>query len=143
MARSAKAHAVAVSVRSVGIALSLAGSLLAASALLATGFDGGAKAGAAFDGTWKVVIITQSGACDPAYTYPVRVSGGRVSYAGEGGFEISGHVADGGGVNVAIAHGEQRASASGKLTASSGSGQWSGKSSATACSGRWEASRMS
>jgi hypothetical protein len=137
MARSAKAHAVAVSARSACLALSLAGSLLA------TGFEGGAQAGAAFDGTWKVVIITQSGTCDPAYTYPVRVSGGRVSYAGEGGFEISGHVADGGGVNVAIARGEQRASASGKLTASGGSGQWSGKSSATACSGRWEASRMS
>lgn len=143
MAQSAKAHAAAASVRSAGIALSLAGSLLAASVLLATGFDGGAKAGAAFDGTWKVVIITQSGSCDPAYTYPVRVSGGRVSYAGEGSFEISGHVADGGGVNVAIARGEQRASASGRLTASAGSGQWSGKSSATACSGRWEASRMS
>lgn len=142
MARSAKAQAAAVSARPVRLALWVAGSLLAIAALMALSF-GGAKAGAAFDGTWKVVIITQSGTCDPAYTYPVRVSGGRISYAGDGSFEISGSVAEGGGVNVAIARGAQRASASGKLTASSGSGHWSGKSSETACSGRWEASRAS
>jgi hypothetical protein len=111
----------------------------AVSAVLA--FANGAQAGAAFDGTWKVTIITQSGNCDPAYSYPLKVEDGRVSYAGDGSFEISGNVGAGGGVSVAIARGDQKASASGKLTATSGSGHWSGKSSSTACTGRWEAVR--
>jgi hypothetical protein len=101
------------------------------------------KAAASFDGAWRVTIITQSGNCDPAYSYPVKVEGGRVSYSGDGDFDISGHVGDAGAVSVAIARGDQKASASGKLSANSGSGQWSGKSSSTACSGRWEATRNS
>ena len=100
-----------------------------------------AEAGAAFDGTWKVTIVTQSGNCDPAYSYPLKVVDGRISYAGDGSFEISGNVGAGGGVTVAIARGDQKASASGKLTATSGAGHWSGKSASTACSGRWEATR--
>jgi hypothetical protein len=36
-----------------------------------------ARAGSAFDGAWRVTIITQSGNCDPAYSYPVKVEGGR------------------------------------------------------------------
>jgi hypothetical protein len=99
------------------------------------------EAGAAFDGTWKVTIITQSGNCDPAYSYPLKVVDGRISYAGDGSFDISGNVGAGGGVTVAIARGEQKASASGKLTATSGSGRWNGKSASTSCTGRWEAVR--
>ena len=30
-----------------------------------------------FDGTWSVLIITQSGDCDRAYRYPVRIANGR------------------------------------------------------------------
>lgn len=101
------------------------------------------KAAGSFDGAWRVTIITQSGNCDPAYSYPVKVEGGRVSYSGDGSFDISGHVGDAGAVNVAIARGDQKASASGKLSANSGSGQWSGKSASMECSGRWEASRRS
>ena len=102
-----------------------------------------ARAGSAFDGAWRVTIITQSGNCDPAYSYPVRVEGGRVSYSGDGSFDISGHVGDAGAVNVTIARGDQKASGNGKLSANSGSGQWSGKSASAACSGRWEATRAS
>ncbi|MES2752343.1 MAG: hypothetical protein V4661_13320 [Pseudomonadota bacterium] len=102
-----------------------------------------AKAAGSFDGSWKVTIITQSGNCDPAYSYPVKVVAGRVSYSGEGSFDISGQVGEAGAVSVAIARGDQKASASGRLSANAGSGQWTGKSSSTACSGRWEASRSS
>ncbi|NGX94464.1 MAG: hypothetical protein G4V63_04290 [Candidatus Afipia apatlaquensis] len=116
-----------------------AAALLTAAIVLATS----AKAGSSFDGSWKVTIITQSGNCDPAYSYPVRVEGGRVSYSGDGSFDISGHVGDAGAVNVTIARGDQKASGSGKLSANSGSGQWSGKSSSMTCSGRWEATRAS
>ena len=142
MARPTKAKAVAASYNPALTLWWLSASVLAVMALLALIFSGSAKAGATFDGSWKVIIITQTGTCDPAYSYPVRVTDGRVSYGGDGSFEISGHVADGGGVNVVIARGDQKASASGKLSASSGGGQWIGKSASTACSGRWEASRV-
>jgi hypothetical protein len=102
---------------------------------------GHSKASSSHDGIWRVTIITQSGDCDPAYSYPVKVVGGQVSYFGEGGFDISGNVGDAGNVVVSIARGDQHASASGKLNGNSGSGQWSGKSAATACNGRWEAAR--
>lgn len=114
-----------------------AAAMLTAAVMLATA----ARAGSAFDGAWRVTIITQSGNCDPAYSYPVKVEGGRVSYSGDGSFDISGHVGDAGAVSVTIARGDQKASGSGKLSANSGSGQWSGKSASTSCSGRWEATR--
>lgn len=114
-----------------------------AAALATVALPDASKAGGSFDGSWRVTIITQSGNCDPAYSYPVKVEGGRVSYSGDGDFDISGHVGDAGGVNVTIARGDQKASGSGKLSANSGSGQWSGKSSSMSCSGRWEAIRSS
>lgn len=117
--------------------------VIMAGALAAIVQPGATRAAGSFDGAWKVTIITQSGNCDPAYSYPVKVQGGRVSYSGDGGFDISGQVGEAGTVNVAIARGDQKASANGKLSASSGSGQWSGKSANTVCSGRWEATRAS
>ena len=73
----------------------LAAAMLTAVIMLATS----AKAGSAFDGAWRVTIITQSGNCDPAYSYPVKVESGRVSYSGDGSFDISGHVGDAGAVS--------------------------------------------
>lgn len=119
------------------------GLMIMAAALAAVVQPASTKAAGSFDGAWRVTIITQSGNCDPAYSYPVKVEGGRVSYSGDGDFDISGHVGDAGGVSVTIARGDQKASGSGKLSANSGSGQWSGKSSSTSCSGRWEATRNS
>lgn len=128
---------------SSSVKILFAATLAALSLVVAVALASAAKAAASFDGSWKVTIITQSGNCDPAYSYPVKVEGGRVSYSGDGSFEISGHVGDAGAVNVTIARGDQHASGNGKLTATSGSGQWTGKSSSTACSGRWEAIRNS
>ena len=57
------------------------------------------KAGAAvavgggYDGIWNVLIITQAGSCDPAYSYPFRVSGGRISTMGPA--NVSGSVGRG------------------------------------------------
>ncbi|CAN5555827.1 hypothetical protein BH11PSE4_BH11PSE4_01700 [soil metagenome] len=115
----------------------------AAGVAAAIALAGAAHAAASHDGNWKVTIITQAGNCDPAYSYPVKVSGGVVSYSGDGSFEISGKVADAGTVSVSIARGDQHANATGKLTGDAGSGQWSGKSASTNCSGRWEATRAS
>ncbi len=139
----------AVRAKTIALSLNPAARLFALAAFAAAALTAAivlavsAKAGSSFDGAWKVTIITQSGNCDPAYSYPVKVVGGRVSYSGDGSFDISGHVGDAGAVSVAIARGDQKASANGKLSANSGSGQWSGKSSSTSCSGRWEATRAS
>lgn len=135
------ARAVAVSVVPFALRWLFVAALLGAAVSAVLVFSKGVQAGAAFDGTWKVTIITQSGNCDPAYSYPLKVEGGRISYAGDGSFEISGNVGASGGVTVAIARGDQKASASGKLTATAGSGHWNGKSSGTSCAGRWEAVR--
>ncbi|WP_315836438.1 hypothetical protein [Bradyrhizobium prioriisuperbiae] len=102
---------------------------------------GYSKASASHDGDWRVTIITQSGDCDPAYSYAVKVAGGQVSYSGNGSFDITGNVGEAGNVSVSISRGDQRANASGKLKGNAGAGQWSGKSASTACSGRWEAVR--
>jgi hypothetical protein len=110
---------------------------------LAIALAGHSRAASSHDGLWRVTIMTQSGDCDAAYSYPVKVVDGQVSYSGDGSFDISGSVGDAGNVSVSIARGDQRASASGKLNGNSGSGQWSGKSASTACSGRWEAVRNS
>ena len=37
-----------------------------------------ARMGGGYDGIWNVLIITQAGSCDPAYSYPFQVSGGRI-----------------------------------------------------------------
>lgn len=113
----------------------------AAGVAAAIALAGAAHAATSHDGNWKVTIITESGNCDPAYSYPVKVVGGKVSYNGDGSFQISGNVADAGSVNVSIARGDQKANASGKISGNSGAGQWSGKSSSTTCAGRWEASK--
>jgi hypothetical protein len=137
-----KAKAIAVSANSpahTAIRWFFAAAAVAAAIALA----GASKAASSHDGNWKVTIITQVGNCDQAYSYPVKVEGGHVSYSGNGSFEISGTVAAAGDVIVAIAHGDQHANASGKLSGNSGAGQWIGKSSSTACSGRWEALRAS
>ena len=115
--------------------------LLAAWVVAAIALSVGAHAGANFDGAWHVTIITQSGNCDKAYSYPVKVEAGQISYSGDNSFDISGKVADAGTVNVNIARGDQKASANGKLSATNGSGEWTGKSASMNCSGRWEASR--
>ena len=144
MVRNSSKQAKAIAIKQDAKALTTLKWLFAAAGVAAAiALAGAAHAAPSHDGNWKVTIITQAGDCDPAYSYPVKVSGGRVSYAGDGSFEINGNVAEAGAVNVSIARGEQHANASGKLAGNSGSGQWTGKSSTTTCSGRWEASRES
>jgi hypothetical protein len=144
MADNSRKQAKAIAIPANNAATTTLKWLFAAAGIAAAiALAGAAHAAASHDGNWKVTIITEAGNCDPAYSYPVKVAGGVVSYAGDGSFEISGKVADAGGVNVSIARGEQHANATGKLSANAGTGQWSGKSSSTTCSGRWEAARAS
>ena len=94
---------------------------------------------ASFDGPWTVVIVTQSGNCDAAYSFPLRVSGGRV--VSTGGATFDGRISGGGSVSVAISSGGSSGRASGRLSGYSGSGRWSGILNGARCSGRWEAHR--
>src|ERR1700730_835925 len=126
-----KARAIAVSAHSAAhtaIRWFFAAAAVAAAIALA----GASKAASSHDGNWKVTIITQAGNCDQAYSYPVKVEAGHVSYSGTGSFEITGTVAEAGDVTVAIARGNQHANASGKLLGNSGAGLWIGKSSSSA-----------
>jgi hypothetical protein len=119
--------------------------ILVAAVLAAVAAPGAAdarKAGAAsggYDGIWNVLIITQAGSCDPAYSYPFRVSGGRISSAGPA--NVSGSVGRGGAVVVRISAGGRTASGNGRLGGSTGAGRWTARVSSGNCSGRWQATR--
>jgi len=98
-----------------------------------------------FDGTWSVLIITQSGDCDRAYRYPVRIANGRVVYNPDpgfgGSFTISGGVSPAGAVRVSVRRGNQAANGTGRLSGNSGGGTWRGSSPSQRCSGSWTAER--
>ncbi|MGJ4992921.1 hypothetical protein [Bradyrhizobium sp. HKCCYLR20261] len=111
-----------------------------AAVLAAAAFSSSAPAQAAgFDGPWTVLIITEAGSCDQGYSFPVQISGGRVTSAGSA--NITGTVGRGGAVTVRVSQGGSSASGNGRLGATSGFGRWSGKGSAGTCSGRWQATR--
>ena len=94
-----------------------------------------------FDGRWSVVIVTDSGSCDRAYRYGVRISGGRIYYDGDSAAVINGQVDAAGNVVVSLRYGQASASGSGHLTDSGGDGRWQGSSTSSSCSGSWEAER--
>ena len=96
---------------------------------------------ASFDGNWSVVIITESGSCDAAYRYRLRIQNGVVHYDGEADVNVSGKVEPNGAVRVSVSRGQQRAEGTGRLDSNGGSGTWSGTSTADRCRGRWEAER--
>jgi hypothetical protein len=108
-------------------------------AVLATVAAPGRADAAGYDGLWSVLIVTQAGHCDPAYNYPFRVAGGRISSAGAA--NVSGSVGPGGSVAVRISLGSSVASGNGRLSGATGAGRWTAKVSAGNCSGRWEATR--
>jgi hypothetical protein len=116
---------------------------LAATLLLGTAIVANAPAAYAVttDGAWRVVIITEKGKCDSAYSFNVNVANGHVNYAGGGPVQLTGTVAAGGAVKVNIAAGDKGAIGSGHLRGSEGAGTWRGRGSASECAGRWEAAR--
>jgi hypothetical protein len=95
----------------------------------------------AFDGDWSVVIVTQSGSCDRAYRYGVRIANGDVIYDGGGPVDLQGHVYSSGSVRVFVSGGGQQADGQGRLTRTAGTGTWRGQGSLGSCSGVWQAER--
>ncbi|MGA7433217.1 MAG: hypothetical protein WBQ24_13365 [Xanthobacteraceae bacterium] len=118
----------------------LAAGVLGAAFLALPGSTPEAFARGPYDGTWSVLIVTDSGSCDRAYRYALRIADGRVSYD-DPSFSVSGHVDARGNVSVGVSAGGQSANGSGRLAGDYGDGHWSGRSSTSACSGHWEAER--
>ena len=108
---------------------------------LASSASRAAPAASNFDGQWSVVIITEAGDCDRAYRYPVKVMNGEMKYEGEAGITLTGRIDASGRLNATVQRGEQSATGSGRVSASSGTGTWTGKSATTVCNGRWEAEK--
>jgi hypothetical protein len=126
------------------IAASLAAIVLGASLSAAPGLaPWGAQPAFArgpYDGTWSVLIVTDSGTCDRGYRYALHIADGKIYYD-DPSFNVSGQVDARGNVNVGVRHGEQYANGSGQLSGDYGDGHWSGRSQTSQCSGHWEAER--
>ena len=115
-------------------------SIACAAALTVAALSHPAPARAAgFDGAWTVLIITQAGNCDQGYSFPIQISGGRVTSNSTA--NITGTVGRGGAVTVRVSQGGSSANGTGRLGATSGSGRWSGKGGSGTCSGQWQATR--
>jgi hypothetical protein len=98
-----------------------------------------ARGGAAYDGSWSLAFVTQSGACDPTYNFSVNVTNGVITHPNIVRFR--GHVARSGAVRASVTVQDKYASGSGRLSGASGRGTWSGHSGGARCSGYWTAQR--
>jgi hypothetical protein len=98
-----------------------------------------AHARSAYDGSWDLAFVTQTGACDPNYNFTVNVSDGIVSHPNLPKF--SGYVARSGVVHASVTVHDKYASGSGKLAGATGHGRWSGRAGSSQCSGYWTAQR--
>ena len=87
-----------------------------------------------FDGTWSVVLATNSGPCEQTYSGRVQIINGAVHFAGG---SVSGRVTASGAVSVTASMGEGWGVASGRLSTNSGQGIWRGQGGQKTCSGTW------
>ncbi len=94
-------------------------------------------AAASFDGQWNVQIASSNSVCPNGATVSIGINNGRIE-SNNAMVTASGHVADAGIINVTLTSGIKRATGSGHLTATSGSGTWHG----AMCSGTWTAQRI-
>jgi hypothetical protein len=110
--------------------------LVAASATIATTSS---YAVPGYDGLWSVSIVTEKGACDRGYRYPIRISNGVLANAGDVAVNIAGKVLPTGAVTVMVSAAGKSANGTGRLSGNLGEGSWSGGD----CSGTWSAERRS
>jgi len=90
-----------------------------------------------YDGIWSVVIVTEKGACDRAYRYPIRIRNGAMLPKVRAPPPSYGKVASNGQVTVTVSAGSKSATGSGRLSGTAAPGSWTGGE----CSGTWEAER--
>src|SRR5215813_11584835 len=106
-------------------------------------FTGPSLARSSFDGAWSVVVVTRAGACTPTLPYPVAITNGIVTNAGDSPASVTGRVAPTGAVTVTVQAGGSSASGTGHLSATGGNGVWRGQGSSGLCQGTWQAERRS
>ena len=93
----------------------------------------------AYDGSWDLSFVTQSGACDPSYNFTVDISDGIVTHPNLVRFK--GYVAHSGSVRASVTVQDKFASGTGRLFGTTGRGKWSGHAGNSRCSGYWTAQR--
>jgi hypothetical protein len=94
-----------------------------------------------FDGSWSVLIVTESGLCDRSYRYGVQITNGNVSSGSASGATLQGRVAPNGNVQVNVSAGGQSAEGQGRMSPNIGTGTWSGQGPGGGCAGTWLAQR--
>jgi hypothetical protein len=98
-----------------------------------------AHARSAYDGSWDLAFVTQTGTCDPTYNFTVNVSDGVVTHPNLVNFK--GYVARSGSVHASVTVHDKFASGTGRLFETSGRGRWNGRMGSARCSGYWTAQR--
>lgn len=100
----------------------------------------GASEPGAYNGTWAVDLVTESGLCNAHYSYSVAIREGQVqsASAASAGTRMSGRVGADGTVGLNVSNSGASGAASGRLQAQGGAGTWKV---ASLCSGRWTARR--
>ena len=91
-------------------------------------------AAAPFDGKWSVQITAEVGRC-AAYTVPIRVADGQVSYAGPFNARAKGKIGPNGALRVSFAHRRDVVNVQGSVNGRLGHGRW--KSPTKNCGGTW------
>jgi hypothetical protein len=98
-----------------------------------------AHARSAYDGSWDLVFVTQTGSCDPSYNFTVNITDGIVTHPNL--VRLKGYVAKSGSVQASVTVQDKFASGTGRLSGTSGRGRWSGHEGSARCSGYWTAQR--
>jgi hypothetical protein len=93
----------------------------------------------AYDGSWDLVFVTQSGACDPSYNFAVNISDGIVTHPNL--VKFRGYVAKSGAVHAPATVHDKFASGAGRLFGTSSRGKWSGREGSARCLGYCTAQR--
>jgi hypothetical protein len=97
-----------------------------------------ARSSSAYDGSWDLTFVTQSGPCD-TYNFTVNITNGIVTHPNL--VKFRGYVARSGAVRASVTVQDKSASGSGKLSGATGRGTWSGHSAESRCAGYWTAQR--
>jgi hypothetical protein len=98
-----------------------------------------AHARSAFDGSWDLNFVTQTGTCDPTYNFTVNISDGVVTHPNL--VKFRGYVARSGSVRASVTVHDKFASGTDRLSGNSSRGRWSGHAAGSRCSGYWTAQR--
>ena len=98
-----------------------------------------AHARSAYDGSWDLAFVTQSGSCDASYNFTVNISDGIVTHPNLVRFK--GYVTKSGSVRASVTVQDKYAAGTGRLSSAAGRGTWRGYAGSSRCSGYWTAQR--